>query len=261
MNSETVVSIDRLKYVSYTPNELDELGHLFARDHASVSKILSDSKSLRSAWIDRSIVMMQRLRQIRDKFPRDQEFGAWIRDKRLNFYGHTEQAALLGLSTDIELARKSMNETTSYSYRVIWDENKSRFPGAGKPQATRNNRKKKSKSNEMTDKHAFRLMKLEDDLSALANTALGSPKEIDALILIKDHKPEVYADLVQRAISGEPVSAIAWLERKKLKPAPTGAELKQIWSTQSHRLLSAWLRADPKAQNELLKYMEEHRRG
>jgi hypothetical protein len=56
---------------------------------------------------------------------------------------------------------------------------------------------------------ARRIVKLGDDYERLQATSLGSPKEMDALIELKDHYPDVANNLIERAVAGEPEGAIA----------------------------------------------------
>jgi hypothetical protein len=62
----------------------------------------------------------------------------------------------------------------------------------------------------------MRKTKLGDDYDRLLSTSLGSPKEMDALIRLIEHRP-IFKALVERAIAGGKISAIAVCEDIKTK--------------------------------------------
>jgi hypothetical protein len=93
---------------------------------------------------------------------------------------------------------------------------------APKPQA-------KPATKEMSNKKAFRIMKLEDDYEKLIDTSLGKPKEMDAYILLMDHRPEFANKLKARAIAGENVSAFTIREQMKKRGKAVLEEIEAAW--------------------------------
>jgi hypothetical protein len=68
-------------------------------------------------------------------------------------------------------------------------------------------------------KVAMRKLKLGDDYDRLLVTSLGSPKEMDALVHLKEgrHTLDIFTRLIERAVAGKPVSAIGTIEKIKDK--------------------------------------------
>jgi hypothetical protein len=77
----------------------------------------------------------------------------------------------------------------------------------------------------------------------LKRTSLGSKREMDALITLKDRWPQKGENLIQRALAGETVSAIAAIDDKARQPSPTIADLHEAWK-KSFPMHSVWQRAD-----------------
>lgn len=89
-----------------------------------------------TSWVEGSLELMQALREGRDRFPADQAFGQWLKDGGHDHVSDHHRAALLGMSTDMDIAREVLAQTDRRSYRMIWDEVKGRFDSAAKPRRT-----------------------------------------------------------------------------------------------------------------------------
>lgn len=86
-------------------------------------------------WIEGSLQLAQGLALGRKEFPADKAFGVWLAENNHDHVSHQDRAALIGMASDIDLARDVLTQTNRRSYRLIWVESKDRFTSAGKPRA------------------------------------------------------------------------------------------------------------------------------
>lgn len=83
-------------------------------------------------WVESSIDLMQALREGRERFKADQDFGKWLDDGH-DHWNKNDRAALIGMAGDLALAREVLTQTDRRSYDRIWREVKDRFPHTRKP--------------------------------------------------------------------------------------------------------------------------------
>jgi hypothetical protein len=103
-----------------------------------------------------------------------------------------------------------------------------------------------------------RQLKLGDDYERVKGTSLDSPKELDALVHLAEHRPKEARTLIERAVTGKAVTATAVLAAKAHSPKPTKNELIGAWIK---KMLSAWQRADLTTRDQFIEYLKETRNG
>jgi hypothetical protein len=200
-------------------------------------------------WVEGALQTAEALREGRDAVPSDIGFGAWLKQKGLDTFPKNERTALINLASDIEIARTVLTETKSRSFRLIWQENRSRFPSSGKPRTSKPKRRYvrgRAKN--------FREMKLgAEAIARIKNTSLDSACEIDELVRMNrgtlPGEVKLTAeveDLISRAERGEDVSALA---RSKRQARP---ELISAWSK---RMTHPWQRATQEERFGLFAYI------
>jgi len=214
------------------------------------------TKTGRQGWIDGSLEIAAALRDARDNMPADIAFSTWLKQNDLAFFPKDDRAALIGLAENIELARDILMNTTSVSYRVIWQENKSRFRKAAKPAATASRKRKKRTATRAT---TLRTMKLgEETMARIKGTSLDRAEEIDELIMLNRGAPEgellpIVAQLVADAAAGKIVSARAITAKSadcKAKPS-----LVDAWRK---RMAYAWEMASEQERSAFIEWLMDH---
>jgi hypothetical protein len=83
-------------------------------------------------WIEGSLEMAAALREARDILPDDIDFSTWLKTNHLDFCSKDDCTALINLASDLALFRTILGETSSWSYQIIWRENKGRYTSASK---------------------------------------------------------------------------------------------------------------------------------
>jgi hypothetical protein len=224
-------------------------------------------------WIEGSLEAAAAMYDARVRFGTDHRaFGTWIKEERNNGLlpdnvdGH-ELNALWHLGADLSKARQALTTTKYKTYRNIWNDAKSIYgvrtiyeKQRGRSKGSPNKIKKaKPQSRSRSRAALMRQLKLEDDYKRVQGTSLDSPQELDALVHMKEHRPKEAEQLIVRAIAGEPVSATAVLAEKAQLPKLTKDDLIQTWVNHSHKMLSAWLRADKPARDQFIEYLMEQR--
>lgn len=97
-------------------------------------------------WIEGSLELAQALDEGRKLFQANQAFGQWLVENNHDHVNKDDRAALIGLASDLVLAREVLTQTDRRSYQHIWAEVKSRFlhvkktdkPMRGRPGEPRN---------------------------------------------------------------------------------------------------------------------------
>jgi hypothetical protein len=87
-------------------------------------------------WIELTIELGLRLAEARSRFSSDIQFSVWLAENELDSdrLGHQTRAALIGMGQNIELTKTVLSETSSRSWRLIWEnEIKPRVTSVGKP--------------------------------------------------------------------------------------------------------------------------------
>lgn len=87
----------------------------------------------RASWVDKSLALMEALREGRERFPSDRAFGAWLTESGHDHWKKDARAALIGLAADPLQARELLTKTDRRSYELIWREEKRRFRNAPIP--------------------------------------------------------------------------------------------------------------------------------
>ena len=157
-------------------------------------------------WAKGSLEVAVALRDGRDAFPSDVAFSGWLKTNDLDFYSHQDRAALIGLASDLDLARTVLRETDSRSYRLIWAITKDRFTSAGKPASKR--------AADRRFAAVVRKGKLgEDVIAKIKGTSLNSAREQDELVKLncsatRSALTPAVAKLVEAAVNGKCVSAV-----------------------------------------------------
>jgi hypothetical protein len=83
-------------------------------------------------FVEGTLQMAEALREAREKFDADADFGKWLADNGLDL-PKDDRAALIGMAGDIALARTILTESTSRSCRLIWSKERDRFRSVAKP--------------------------------------------------------------------------------------------------------------------------------
>ena len=222
-------------------------------------------------WIEGSLEAFAAMYDARLRFGTDQvAFGKWIKEQHQSgllpreIYGN-ELTAMWHLGADIDKAREALTKTRFRTYRNIWKEAKPTYSVDSiyeKPHGRPKKDAEKPPPQPVKPKPRATLMrqlKLEDDYVRVQGTSLGSPKEMDALIQMRENpncKDEA-AQLIERAVAGEPVTATAVLAAKGRADTPTSDELIDLWIKHSHKLLSAFQRADVATKRKFAEYIRE----
>jgi hypothetical protein len=243
--------------VAQLPNPLERLAAKIAKTHERVLAVDAD-------WIEASLQMCSTFFEARQEFLADRLFSDWLKECHLDFYAKDVRVALIGFGSNLVLAREVFTQTGSRSYDLMWREHKGRFRSAPKPDGSPGKSKRKSARQSlpqsmqaMSRTEIRRQLKLGDVYARVQNTSLGSRKEQDALIELFDHFPEEASKLVEQAVAGEGVSAVAICKDKERDPLPTVTDLKNWLVRNSHVLLSGMLRASPETRREFIRYLEE----
>jgi|HubBroStandDraft_6_1064221.scaffolds.fasta_scaffold118412_2 hypothetical protein len=72
-------------------------------------------------WVAGTLELAALLAEARERFPANREFHYWLSAK-CEFLTPDNRAALIGLGQNIELARRTLMQTQSFSWRLIWRE-------------------------------------------------------------------------------------------------------------------------------------------
>jgi hypothetical protein len=86
-----------------------------------------------SEWIEGSLELAQALGEGRGTFTADQAFGTWLKDNGHDHVNEHDRAALIGMASDLVLARDVLTKTDRRSYKHIWMDVKDRFVHVDKP--------------------------------------------------------------------------------------------------------------------------------
>jgi chemotaxis protein histidine kinase CheA len=73
----------------------------------------------RAEWITYSVELAGLLTEARARFPNDKEFGDWLAEIEINL-SHQDRAALISLGANPAAMQKALENTSSFSYRLIW---------------------------------------------------------------------------------------------------------------------------------------------
>jgi hypothetical protein len=112
--------------VTSFPQPLDRIGRRIDQAWQRICKGEAE-------WVEGSLELAQALAEGRKGFPADKAFGQWLKKNGHDHVGHQDRAALLGLASDLNLARNVLTKTTRRSYQLIWVEEKNRFTSVSKP--------------------------------------------------------------------------------------------------------------------------------
>jgi hypothetical protein len=211
-------------------------------------------------WIEGSLELAAALLDGREAMPADIGFSQWLKQNQLDFYNKNDRSALIGLASDLSLARQILGKTTSRSYQIIWHENKTRFPSVGKPPKRQMSRPRTRKPGRAM---LHRRMKLGDEVvDKLKGTSLDSAAELDELVMLNRGAPEgelteIVARLVDEATAGKDVSAIA--ETKKI--SGRGLTVPKLIAAWRKRMVAPWRLANKAEQGELIEYLMNDWKG
>jgi hypothetical protein len=84
----------------------------------------------RQEWIEGTLGMAADLAEARGRFPSNPQFGHWLVDNELDDLGKNDRAALINMAADLVLMRRILEETSSRSWEIIWNENRFHYPNA-----------------------------------------------------------------------------------------------------------------------------------
>ena len=85
-------------------------------------------------WVEGSLKLAGIFFRVRDKYDSDNAFGKWFKENKSKFrngdriLNDHDRSALVGLGSDLTLAREVLEKETRTSYQHIWREVKGRFP-------------------------------------------------------------------------------------------------------------------------------------
>lgn len=217
-----------------------------------------------SEWIEGSLEIAIAMREGRDAVPENISFSGWLKQNNLNYYDKNDRAALIGMASDIELARTVLAESSSRSYQMIWTKHKNRFPSVRKKPTVESAQVESSPTNRKR-RHMpgraqlFRTMKLGDEaMNKIKGTSLDSSDELDELVMLNRGAPEgklteVVARLIDDAARGEPVSAIVkGVEMGGGRRGPVKPQLMAAWN---HRMIVPWKLAKPDERVDLVRLL------
>jgi hypothetical protein len=100
----------------------------------------------RSEWVEGTLELGARFADARAKFQNDNiAFGHWCVDEQLDFVTHQDRAALIKMAEHADIARRTLLETRSWSWQLIWaEEIKPGLTNASKTEQESKNRAKPS---------------------------------------------------------------------------------------------------------------------
>ena len=229
-----------------------------------------------SEWLDGSLEVAAAMYEARGRFPSNKEFGDWLENEGYGpkIYNPQDRAALINLGSDIPRARVVMRKSQSTCYQLIWESVKAQWDApvflenskTTEEPKKRIRRKGGPKPGKRTDKTTLkenmrRTHLGADTMAKIADTSLNTPKELDALIHLKDHYVPVYNQVIEQAAAGEAVSAVAAKAKIARDPPPKPDDVFEIFTKHSHRFLAGWIRLDTAARHELFKLMLDIKRG
>jgi len=205
-------------------------------------------------WVEGSLQLMIALREGKDYIPPHITFKNWLITNKLDFYSKDERSALLGLSTDLELARQLLTESKTQSYLTIWREHKNKFV----KQAPKEKRKPVNRN--MNRAAIYRSLKLGEDLvESLKGTSLDSAAELDELVVLnrgaaQGELTDIVQHLTAEAVAGKNVSALAYTASlgTTRKHIPT---LHEAWRK---NMVYAWKCASKEERTKFLTDMMDH---
>jgi hypothetical protein len=235
---------------SYQPTNLDSIKRRIREGHDRLKK--GDAE-----WVEGSLQIAMALLEGRELVPANIAFSDWLKDNKLDFFHGHDRAALLKLAANLELARDVLSKTDSRSYRMIWQQAKSRFDSAAKTHTEKPGRRKRQRKSASVLK-INRAIKLgEDTVARLHGTSLDSSEELDELIVLNRGTPpgelnDVVRKLVDDAVAGKAVSAIATgaaIEKKAPVPA------NKLIDAFKKRMTFIWEQSDYEARVALCEYL------
>jgi hypothetical protein len=205
-------------------------------------------------WLEGSLEAAAALHRLRARFPDQYAFDKWLATSAYNCYLRSERDALIALGADIPAMRELLSQYkygTHPSYETIWYSAK---PPVAEPAAPIRPQAEKPAAKTFTS--GRRRIKLGDHYARVSGTCLDAPKELDALIVLLDHRPEVAKDLISKAAAGEHVSAIAEVAQRRRQPPPTLADLVDGWTKHQTRLQALWHRASVAVREQFVDYLK-----
>jgi hypothetical protein len=122
-------------------------------------------------WVEGSLELMQALREARQRFPSHNKFGRWLDTYDHNHISHQDRAALIGMASDLKLAREVLSEGNPRAYRYIWEEVKGRFTQMGKTEIPKPSQRRRGRSAQLPPEHNTAASKFLDEAKTRAETA------------------------------------------------------------------------------------------
>ena len=252
--------------VHHLPTPVEKIGYALRDGHERMQRGEQE-------WIEGALMVADALYAGREEFKSDNDFGRWLKLAGYNFYKKNDRAALIAMGGDLQTLRKVLNARKSNSFQLIYQEHKDRFPNVRKPDNTdtmdkpdnpKRQRMRRRPIKKITKESKqltmiIRREKLGNDYTKIKGSSLDGEKELAALWDLRASAPQQAAALIEQAAAGKPVSAIAAVTvLKKKHPEVTGAQLIEYWK--HSKLLRFWFLGTVEAQDELIRFMQEHRK-
>jgi hypothetical protein len=76
----------------------------------------------RKEWVEATLELAAALAEARAKFPSDQKFSAWLREKKISDLDANARVALIKIGQNVEKARPALEATARRSRRMFWEQ-------------------------------------------------------------------------------------------------------------------------------------------
>jgi hypothetical protein len=243
----------------HLPTPVEKIGYAIRDGHERMQRGEQE-------WIEGALVVASSLYAARQRFASDNEFGRWLKKSGHNYFTKDDRAALIAMGADAQILRKAPVARKINSFRLIYQEHKEWFRTIAKPthskEPTRGRERIQRRPRRRATKqitYAIRREKLGDDYAKIKGSSLDRTPEMAALLDLRAAAPQQAAALIERAAAGKPVSAIAAITViKKNAPETTGEQLIEAWK--HSKMLRLWFLGTLEAQDQLIKFMQEHRK-
>ena len=133
---------------------VDPLAERYRATFDKAARIQKRFETARAEWIEATLELAAIVLEARNRYPDHHEFSRWLGRYSLQPITQAERSALLGFARNLEAARKMLQESTSYSWRGVWEKAPKR--GNGAPSASGRGPKNVSRRGSRPSGHAKR---------------------------------------------------------------------------------------------------------
>ena len=224
----------------------------------------------RAEWTEGTLQIAAALRDAKAMVPTGTAEKEWFQEHHLDYFPANERIALVGLASNIDVARDLLNRVERRSYQNIWNQHRHLFvpdaPKKPKPEskpkpeaetdAERKHKRIYAPRNRSMIHYTLKLG--EETMAKLRGTSLDSGKEYEELLMLNRGAEEgtlnpIVQQLVDDAAAGKAVSALAVAAQQfGVLPKRVVKDLQLAWTK---RMTHPWQLAKLQERADLLVHL------